>query len=162
MAHRNKYLSIVFFILFVFLSTKLWSSCQGDINVCWGYSSYLYTSASSQVSPAMAPLTHIVIFQYKSNTDEAQKTAIAEAFLALRNQCLSPANSTSSPGAPYILNIIAGSNNSSEDPAKGYHVSRTQTVFAIILLNTRSVRRTSACVHRDLRLCAGQRLLRRP
>ena len=76
----------------------------------------------------MAPLTHIVIFQYKSNTDEVQKTAIAEAFLALRNKCLSPASSTS-PGAPYILNIIAGSNNSPEDPAKGYQVSRHANSF---------------------------------
>ena len=89
----------------------------------------------------MAPLTHIVIFQYKSDTDEAQKKVITEAFLALRIQCLSPANDDfTSPGAPYILNIIAGSNNSSEDPAKGYQVSRHANRFAIILLNIRSVR----------------------
>jgi hypothetical protein len=84
----------------------------------------------------MALLTHIVIFQYKRDTDEAQKTAIKEAFLALRNKCLSPANFTS-PGAPYILSIIAGSNNSSEDPAKGYQVSRHADLFAIIFLNIR-------------------------
>ena len=71
----------------------------------------------------MAPLTHIVIFQFKSDTDEAQKSAFSEAFLALRNQCISP-DHFASPGAPYILNIIAGSNNSSEAPAKGYQVSR--------------------------------------
>ena len=86
----------------------------------------------------MAPLTHIVIFQYKSDTDEAQKTALKEGFLALRTKCLSPANFTS-PGAPYILNIIAGSNNSPEDQAKGYQVSRHTIRFAIIFLNFRSV-----------------------
>lgn len=90
----------------------------------------------------MTPLTHIVIFQYKSDTDEAQKTAIKEGFLALRNKCLSPANSTP-PGAPYILSIIAGSNNSSEDPAKGYQVSQHANRLAIILLNIRSVRHVS-------------------
>ena len=78
----------------------------------------------------MAPLTHIVIFQFKSNIDDAQKTAISEAFLALRNKCLSPANFTT-PGAPYILNIIAGSNNSPEGPAKGYQVSRHANCFTI-------------------------------
>ena len=80
----------------------------------------------------------MVIFQYKSDTTEAQKTTIAEAFLALRFQCLSPPKFPS-PGAPYILNIIAGSNNSSADPAKGYEVSRHANRFAIILLNIRSV-----------------------
>ena len=87
----------------------------------------------------MAPITHIVIMQFKSDTDEAQKKALGEAFLALRNQCLSPDNFTS-PGAPYILNIIGGSNNSSEAPAKGYEVSRHTNSIAIILLNIRSVR----------------------
>ena len=103
----------------------------------------------------MAPLTHIVIFQYKIDTDEAQKTAITEAFLALRDQCLSPDNFTS-PGAPYILNIIAGSNNSSEDPGKGYQVSRHPNRFAIILLNISPIRRQHAYIvtfasaqHRD-------------
>ena len=90
----------------------------------------------------MTSLTHIVIFQYKSDIDEAQKTAITKAFLDLRNQCISPANFTS-PGAPYILNIIAGSNNSSEDQAKGYEVSRHTNRFAIIFLNFRSVRYVS-------------------
>ena len=90
----------------------------------------------------MAPLTHIVIFQYKSDVDEAQKTSLKEDFLALRNKCLSPATSTS-PGAPYILSIIAGSNNSSEDPAKGYQVSRHTIRFAIVFLNIRSVRHIS-------------------
>ena len=90
----------------------------------------------------MAPLTHIVIFQYKSDTDEAQRTAITEAFLALRNLCLSPANFTS-PGAPYILNIVAGSNDSSEGPAKGYQVSQHANRFVIIFLNIRSVRHVS-------------------
>ena len=90
----------------------------------------------------MTSLTHIVIFQYKFDTDEAQKTAIAKAFLDLRNLCLLPADSTS-PGAPYILNIIAGSNNSSEEPAKGYQVSRHAYRFTIILLNIRSLRHTS-------------------
>ena len=104
----------------------------------------------------MAPLTHIVIFQYKSDTDEAQKKVITEAFLALRIQCLSPANANfTSPGAPYILNIIAGSNNSSEDPAKGYqvsrHANRLRSSFSILDLSETP----SACVHRDLRLCAA-------
>jgi hypothetical protein len=82
----------------------------------------------SIIQTTMAPLTHIVIFQFKSDTDEAQKTAIAEAFLALRNQCLSPANFTS-PGTPYILNIIAGSNNSPEVAAKVYQVSSIREPF---------------------------------
>ena len=85
------------------------------------------------------PLTHIVIFQYKSDTKDAQKAIISKAFLALRDQCVSPANFPS-PGAPYILNIIAGSNNSLEAEAKGYQVSRHANRSAIILPNIKHVR----------------------
>jgi hypothetical protein len=70
----------------------------------------------------MPPITHIVIFQYKSDTTTAQKNDIACAFLALRTACLSPNDNPNftSAGSPYILDIIAGSNNSSEEPARGY------------------------------------------
>jgi len=70
----------------------------------------------------MPYITHIVIFQYTSNTTAEQKADIADSFLALRNDCLSPNDDPNftAPGSPYILDIIAGSNNSSEESAKGY------------------------------------------
>jgi hypothetical protein len=72
----------------------------------------------------MAPITHVVIFQYKSDTTIEQKQDIAKAFLALRDICLSPEHANfTSPGTPYIQGIIAGSNNSPEEAAKGYEVS---------------------------------------
>jgi len=74
----------------------------------------------------MAPLTHIVIFQYKGDTTKEQKESIAVAFLALRGVCLSPGPlypDFTVPGVPYIQSITAGSNNSSEKAAEGYEVS---------------------------------------
>ncbi|KIK04128.1 hypothetical protein K443DRAFT_676263 [Laccaria amethystina LaAM-08-1] len=70
----------------------------------------------------MAPITHVVIFQYKSNTSIAQKENISEAFLALQQNCLAPSDAPGfdSPGTPYIQSIIAGSNDSREPPAEGY------------------------------------------
>jgi Stress responsive A/B Barrel Domain len=128
----------VLFLVSLFYETRLSHVFLISFFFQFGYGQFAQQSHGLYHQTVMAPLTHIVIFQYKSDTDEAQKTAIAEAFLALRYQCLSPANFTS-PGDPYILNIIAGSNNSSEDPAKGYQVSRLANRFAIILLNIRSV-----------------------
>ena len=53
-----------------------------------------------------------------------QREDIATAFLALRDNCLSPTHANfDSPGKPYIQSIIAGSNNSSESAAEHYDVS---------------------------------------
>jgi hypothetical protein len=73
----------------------------------------------------MPPITHIVIFQYKPDTTREQRADIANSFLALRTACLSPDDDPNFTlaGSPYILDIIAGSNNSSEGAAKGYEVS---------------------------------------
>lgn len=70
----------------------------------------------------MAPVTHVVIFQYKRDTSIAQKEDIAKAFLALQQNCLAPSDTPGfdSPGTPYIQSIIAGSNDSLEPPADGY------------------------------------------
>ena len=75
--------------------------------------------------PIMAPITHVVIFQYKLDTSIAQKENISNAFLALQQNCLAPSDAPGfdSPGTPYIQSIIAGSNDSLEPPAKGYEVS---------------------------------------
>lgn len=75
--------------------------------------------------PIMAPITHVVIFQYKSNASIAQKENISKAFLALQQNCLAPfdAPGFDSPGTPYIQSIIAGSNDSLEPPAEEYEVS---------------------------------------
>ena len=73
----------------------------------------------------MAPITHVVIFQYKLDTSIAQKENISKAFLALQQNCLAPSDAPGfdSAGTPYIQSIIAGSNDSLEPPAKGYEVS---------------------------------------
>lgn len=69
----------------------------------------------------MAPVTHVVIFQYKSSTTVEEKQNVASSFLALQERCLSPANpGFASPGKPYIVSIIGGSNNSLEPKAAGY------------------------------------------
>lgn len=80
----------------------------------------------------MSPITHVVIFQYKDDTTIEQKQGIAKAFLTLRESCLSPVHTDfTSPGKPYILSIIAGSNNSSEPPAANYEVSSSQMMSTI-------------------------------
>lgn len=78
----------------------------------------------------MAPITHVVIFQYKSDATIGQKQDVSQAFLALRDTCLSPEHvNFTSAGKPYIQSIRAGSNNSPEEAAKGYEVSLLPFVF---------------------------------
>ena len=87
----------------------------------------------------MAPVTHVVIFQYKSSTTVEEKQNVASSFLALQERCLSPANpGFASPGKPYIVSIIGGSNNSKEPKAAGYEVSPRSSHMFRSLLTMRS------------------------
>lgn len=97
----------------------------------------------------MAPITHIVIFQYKIDTTVEQKQDISKAFLALRDTCLSPVHANfTSPGKPYIQSIIAGSNNSAEEVAQGYEVSLSLDQDYLSSLNISPI----ACLYCYLRL----------
>ncbi|KAG8997741.1 hypothetical protein FRB94_014036 [Tulasnella sp. JGI-2019a] len=57
---------------------------------------------------------HIVSFKYTSTTSESAKMTVAQAFLALKTECISR-----STGRPYIVSLQGGRNNSREGFDKG-------------------------------------------
>lgn len=61
---------------------------------------------------------HIVLFPYHEHVTEEQRKEVSERFFALGRQCRIN-------GAPFIMAINGGKNNSPEPPAKGIDVCRS-------------------------------------
>lgn len=64
--------------------------------------------------PPSAPITHIVLFKYRSDISWTTLQSHFEAFQALQQRCTHP-----STGRPYILSMRMGKNNSWEPHSKG-------------------------------------------
>ncbi|KAF2995582.1 hypothetical protein E8E13_004533 [Curvularia kusanoi] len=62
----------------------------------------------------MAPITHIVLFKYRSTLPWSTLQDHFTSFRGLQSTCLHP-----STGAPYILSLRMGQNNSWEPHSKG-------------------------------------------
>lgn len=70
------------------------------------------------------PITHIVSFAYKENTPWETKTKLKEDFFELKESCLLPHGNEfgSDAGKKYIVDIIAGAQNSEEGLDKDFEV----------------------------------------
>ena len=72
------------------------------------------------------PIYHIVWFKYKDGVDQPTRQSIFEAFVGLKQACILNKALEGLPetNAPYILDIKAGHQNSTEAIAAKIDVSR--------------------------------------